>query len=522
MKSRVVVYTLLCILLVKFIFIILLPNLLQASEKEFLVTKIKITGNRVLSEKTLAPIVKKYEGKYLNLSELQKIAALITEEYQKRSYILAKAYIPEQKILNGVVEIAVLEGRVGEIKIRGDHKYYSTDFIIKYFDPIIKEQALNQDTIERALLLLNEYPRLKVKTTLLAGREPGTTDIIVTAENAMPVHLTLDYNNFGSKYVSRSRFGATFDVGNFIKEGAILSLRGLSGEDPSELLFGRASYSIPLNTIGTRLGVYYAGGDFEVGKEFVILDIKGKSDSYGMSVSHPFIKKRTRNLTAELGLDFKDSKQYFLGTVSSNDKIRSVRGGASYESTDVNGRTLTSLFIIQGLGHALGAMQDNEPFASRLGADNRFTKANLDLMRLQRILPPLFLILKGSGQWASDSLVAGEQFSIGGADSVRGYPQSEYLGDNGYSLTAEFRVSPLKDKELLQFAAFMDHGGASVKNPVVGQKKNHTLTGAGGGIRLTLLPYNFNIRVDVGVPIDPSTSSNGKDAVYYFQVVKRF
>jgi hypothetical protein len=63
----------------------------------------------------------------------------------------------------------------------------------------------------------------------------------------------------------------------------------------------------------------------------------------------------------------------------SKDKLRSLRGGITYEETDTTGRTFASLFITQGLGNNLGAMDNNSRFASRLGADNRFTKANIDL-----------------------------------------------------------------------------------------------------------------------------------------------
>lgn len=502
----------------------LFPNLLQASEQEFLATKIKITGNQVIVLEDLAPIVKNYEGRYLTLSELEKLSALITEEYKKQGYLLAKAYIPEQKLVNGEVEITILEGKVGEVIIQGDHKYYSTDFIKEHFAPLLKEQALNQDALERAVLILNEYPRLNVTTMLQAGKAPGTTDIIVEAKNSIPVYLTLDYNNFGSRYVSRSRYGATLDVGSLIKEGSLLSLKGVTGDDTKDILYGRASYTLPLNAIGTKTGVYYANGKFDVGREFAVLGINSKIESYGFYLTHPFIKKRSTSLTAEFGFDVKNAKQYiFEDLISSNDRTRSIRGGVSLEDTDTTGRTSLSFFTTQGLGGGtlLGAMEDDDPYSSRYGADNKFTKVNLDLMRIQRILPYVFLIVKGSGQLASDSLVASEQFSIGGADSVRGYPQSEYLGDSGYSATAEARVSPFSNKEIVQLALFIDTGGIIVKNPVVGEDKHHALTGAGGGIRFNL-PYDINIRADAGFPLLPDKSSEGKDAVFYLQAVKRF
>ena len=504
-------------------FLLFLPGLLISAEEDFLVAKINITGNHVIKSQTFTPIIAPYEGKRLTFSEIQKVAGLVADEYKKRGFLIAKAFVPEQQIVNDTVEIAVLEGKIGEVKVQGDHKYYSTAFIKKHFDPILKEQALNQETLERALLVLNEYPKLSVQANLQAGKEPGTTDLIVTANNSIPIHLTLDYNNFGSKFTSRDRFGATFDVGNFLTEGAILSIRGLSGDNTNDMLFGKASYSIPLNTLGTRLAAYYARGDFDVGGDFAVLDMKGRIESYGLSLTHPIIKTRLQSLTAEFAVDVKNTRQYLLGDLTGQDKTRAIRAGATYEQTGATGRSFLTLAVTQGLGHVLGAMENNDPMSSRTfaGADNRFTRVNLDAIRLQKLNPSFFLLLKGSGQLSNDSLVAGEQFMVGGADSVRGFTPAEVTGDYGYTLSAELRLAPFTNKEIFQFAAFVDNGGIYVKEPTVGQNKSHNLTGAGVGVRFNL-PYDFNIRADAGFPIDPSTNADGKHAMLYLQAVKVF
>jgi len=434
--------------------LLFMPGFSQSAEEGFLVTTVKITGNKALSTATLTPIVKPYEGKQLTLADLQKVATSITEVYAKRGYIIAKAYVPEQQVADGIVEIAVLEGAIGEVKVQGDHKFYSTEFIKKHFDPIFKEKALNQGTLERALLVLNEYPKLSVQATLQAGKEPGTTDIVVTANNSIPIHLTLDYNNFGSKFTSRDRFGATLDIGNVLKEGSLLSLRGLSGDDPNSMIFGRGAYSIPLNTLGTRLGFYYARGDFDVGQELSTLEIRGKTEAFGLSVTHPIIKKRLMSLTAEFGFDAKDTRLEMLGETSSRDKIRSFRGGVTFEATDTMGRTFASFYASQGIGSALGGMENNDIMSSRFGADNQFTRFNVDAMRLQKLHPSLFLLLKGSAQVSLNKLVTSEQFFIGGADSVRGFFPGEFIGDDGYAATAELRVAPLVNKEIFQLAFF--------------------------------------------------------------------
>jgi hemolysin activation/secretion protein len=160
-------------------------------------------------------------------------------------------------------------------------------------------------------------------------------------------------------------------------------------------------------------------------------------------------------------------------------------------------------------------MENNDPKASRAGADNKFTKAYVNLARVQRAGDYFSIIFRGSGQASTDSLVSIEQFSIGGADSVRGYPQGEFFGDHGYNVSTELRVSPWANK-VAQLAFFVDNGGISVKNPPAGTKKYRHLTGVGYGLRLSL-PYNLSARFDLGFPVQPSKTSSKERPVAHVQ-----
>lgn len=487
------------------------------------VERFRITGNTAVAAEELAPIVAPFTGKDIGFSELKGVADLITDAYRKKGYTIARAYIPQQEIRDGVVEIAVIEGRFGEIVIRGN-KHYSTDFIRGGFTRVIEDKAIKHSSLETSLFLLNENPDLKATAVLEGGKGPGTTDIIVNVEDRFPLRMAMDYNNFGSRFVSRHRFGSEISFGNFFIEGSSFSVRGVMGSEPSDFLFGRAFYLLPVNTLGTKLGVSSSGGNFEVGRELAELDIKGKTWSYGISLTHPFIKARFQNLSGEFGFESKDSKQFLLGSLSSRDKIKMLKAGLNYDRTDSTGRNFISFYLLQGLGDALGGMENNDPMSSRRGADNRFTKANLNLARLQRISDSFSLLLRSSGVVSTDSLVAGEQFLIGGSDSVRGYPQGEFLGDDGYNVSTELRVSPLPNKEIAQMALFVDHGGVSIKNPPVGTKSYRHLTGVGLGLRLNLGNdlNSFNMRFDVGFPVQPSKASSEERPTFYIQAAVRF
>ena len=481
----------------------------------------KITGTSVIDGTELESLVAPYVGRDMGLAELEKVAELVTAEFKDRGYSLARAYIPSQDIKDGVVEIGVVEGKVGEIIVTGN-KNYSTDFIKRGFKPVVEQSVIKHSSLEKSLLLLNEYPDLKLNATLEAGKEPGTTDIVATVEDRLPVHLTVDYDNFGTESVSKNRFGMELNIGRFLLvEGASLSLRGVIGSDPKNFHYGRAAYLVPINSYGTKFGILGYGGNFDVGQALSEFNITSTTWGYGFHLSHPFLRTRFQNLTGEFGFESKDATQFLLGDLFSRDKIRMLRAGLNYDWIDSTGRNFIALSIFQGLSDALGAMENNDTKSSRFGADNRFTKAYLNLLRVQRIVDRVSIIFRGAGQATTRPLVAVEEFYIGGADSVRGYPPGEFLGDDGYNVSTELRVSPLPNQEILQLALFVDHGGVSIKDPPSGVKKYNHLTGAGFGFRLNL-PYNINGRFDVGFPVQPPKASTGDRPTLYIQAMAKF
>ena len=50
-----------------------------------------------------------YIGDLVGLADLEHIADLITDMYRAKEYTLARAYVPQQDVADGIVEIVILE-----------------------------------------------------------------------------------------------------------------------------------------------------------------------------------------------------------------------------------------------------------------------------------------------------------------------------------------------------------------------------------------------------------------------------
>lgn len=492
-------------------------------QNSVMVNGFRFQGNKTISTAELQVFLSGYLNTYCDLARLRQAADSLSEEYNRRGLNFAKAYLPAQEIKDGVVEITIVEGRLGEIEVRGN-KNYSSDFIRSFLYSASSGGAVTSAKIEKGLLILNsEFTDLKVGAELKQGGEAGTVALVANVDDSFPLHLALSINNYGTKNVGRYRMSADIDWTNALLPGALFTVSGIIGERPDHLINGKVMYLVPLNSLGTKLGVSGGGGNFTVSKEFAELGMEGKDVNGSVFIRHPFIKTRSSSLSGELGFRSTDSKLYLMEQESSHDKVRTAYAGISGNNIAWRGKSFLNFNLTQGLGSFLGGTKSGDLFASRANADNGFTHLALHVGRQQYLNEYFSALLRFGGQWSSDSLLANEEWQVGGVDSVRGYAPGEAAGDKGLRASIELRVAPLVNKEILQLGTFLDYGSASRKVTVIGQVKNVDLTGAGIALYSHFNMYvPIDLRFDLGWPIGPANNTYGESPVLYFSLSSRF
>jgi hemolysin activation/secretion protein len=499
-----------------------------------LVKKFRFTGNTVISTQELETLVAPEEGKELTLDELREVAARITDQYASKGYILARAYLPPQDVREGIIEIAILEGQVGTIEVTGNERYRS-EVITRALTRVKDRGVVNEDLLETAINDLNDYPGLNVRASLKPGAQRGYTDIQLTAQERLPYTLLFDVDNYGSRFTGPWLYGTELGIGNLAGLGDRLTLRGIKSDD--DLNYGRVSYLVPVGGYGTKISASYVHSEDGIGEEFAPLNAAGRLDVASLDIIQPYLRTSGASLQFFGGFDFETVRNYALHTQTGKDDLRILKLGFSGDYRDrFLGRTFFGATWYQGTSLFGGNVQ-NDPGASRPDNPAYFSRWTLDLARLQSLVyGGSYLILRGTGQLSSQNLVSAERFAIGGYYTVRGYPISEYLGDNGYAVTAELVVPVPYLREWVQVVGFIDHGGVFLVSPrkeAPVDLTQHFLTGAGGGIRIHLpVPWvggSLEIRVDYAVNVaDPSPTSQkngisqGKPGILYFASSIRF
>lgn len=491
-----------------------LPEAAPNQAKTRLVERFVVQGNTLLPEEEVASLLRLYQGKRLTLAQMKEAAADLTSLYQRKGYYLVRAIIPQQSFDTSEVEMLVVEGKIGEIRVEGA-EYYDADFIRRRFEVAVPDGNFKSEAFTRSLMLLNELPDLQVKAVLAPGKVPGTADVVLQVQDQLPVHAGLDYNNYGTVQTGQHRMGLDFDAGNLVTQGDQFALRGVLGFPSRNNTFFQAQYTTPLDLDGTTLTASYANGAFAVSQGLgAILDVRGGADIFTLAFAHPLSRELDFSSNLGLAVSHKTVRNDFFGGALpfSRDQYTMARLSYMGDWRGPTGRTLLQASWAQGLG-GTGA---NDPLASRAGVSGTFSRFNLDAARIQRLDDNLYGVLRGSAQWSTTSLYIGEQFALGGPDTVRGYPQAELLGDNAYLVGAELRWSPFEDApDAFQVVTFVDHGGVSLRRRLPGDLLGgSSLTGAGLGFRWALWE-NANLRVDLGFPLTSRPDrSAGQPAIY--------
>lgn len=481
--------------------------------KKVLIKKISFQGNHSISDKKIRKWVEGYLGKELSLQEIYDLCAVIDHHYAAQGYFLARAYPPPQAIEEGSLVIEIIEGRLGNVQIIGNH-YYSHAYISSYFHPL-QGKPLRYNEFLRALMLLNENSDLRAGAVFEKGKEFGCADLIVRVDDARPAHLYLNGNNYGRDLTTNVRAGGRLDWGNLAAEGDTLSIAEVVGFPVNALYFTDVKYKIPLNSQGLAMEVSYLFSKFKI-EELTRLHLKGESNIGTLKFTQALT--RTRNLSVDCFsyFDYKQIENYVLGHRTSFDKLRVVTVGALLDHFHPSqGRDYLNLRFAAGIPNLLGGLKAVDSESSRKGGGGRFFIFNADYDRLQKLPKDCYFYFHGSGQLSPSKLTLPEQIYIGGSDTVRGYPLAVALGDSGYYLNFDFRVPPpfiankkvfnfnKTWKEIIQFNAFLDHGGVFLKS-----EQNTFLWGTGVGLRM-FGPYTLTFSIDVGFALNHKSLTNG-------------
>jgi hemolysin activation/secretion protein len=501
------------------------PALTAPAATRFQVKVIRVTGNTVFSAAQLEALVSEFAGRELGLAELQEAAARITRFYRENGYPVARAYLPAQDVRDGVVEIAVLEGRYGKVEL--DNRSRVNDGVVRrYVAPLQPGSAIEGKSLERSLLLLSDLPGVAVPDAALRpGANTGESDLALTLESAPLASGNVSLDGYGNRYTGYWRASGSFALASPTGYGDLFTAQvttagqGLNSQ--------RIAYQLPVGGDGLRIGAAYSNTDYQLGKQFSVLDSSGYARVSTIGATYPFVRSLALNATGLLSYDAKrlEDRVGLAGTVSPkrNDGVTAGLSGNWLDSGGTASNTF-SLAAVSGhlhLDSTLAQTVDNAgPHAS-----GSFSKIGYAISRSQQFGGQLSGFVSLSGQNSSKNLDSSEKFLLGGPYGVRSYPQGEAAGDDVFLVTAELRYRvPQAPIDGVELVALLDYGESRINhNAFVPGNNTRKLSGAGVGVNITsgagwLLRTAWSWRTSS----EPATSDTPRSGRGWLQVVKFF
>ena len=485
----------------------------KAAEIKLTLQGVVFEGRTALAEADLLPLYESLLGKEITLLQAYEIADAVTAKYRSEGYILSRAVIAAQKISGGIITISIVEGYINQIIIKGDAKK-SVDLLRTYSDKIQASRPLNIATLERYLLLANDIPGITAKSVLRpAANMPGAADLVLMITHK-PVDGSLSLDNHGSAYVGPYQVSATIAENDLIAGGERTQLsytlaNPLGANQRKELGFLRLSHNRIVGNEGASVSLSLSHSKSEPGDTLKVQEVKSSSNSLTLGASYPMIRARAENLSLMGGFSYQNSKSDLLGARLTDDKLRSVNAGISYDFVgSPGGITLLGATITQGLS-ILGSTDGNSPNPSRADGRDDFTKIVANISHLQKIGGGFNLLASASGQYSADPLLAAEEFGVGGGGFGRGYDASEITGDKGLAAKLELQYGRKSDLTYLrdyQAYAFYDAGAVWDK----GVSGRDSLASTGIGVRMNLTD-SVSGGLELAKPLTRGVATNSAD-----------
>jgi hemolysin activation/secretion protein len=328
------------------------------------------------------------------------------------------------------------------------------------------------------------------------------------AADSFPYHAGASIDNQGSRLVGRIRNFQTVRSTNLAGLNDSLSVNAMTTTHSSG---GFVSYAVPLGTYGTKAAIDLTAFSMKLGKEYSDLDVNGTTLICTPHISRELYLSADIQAYADLGIDIKSIKKKESGDTVTKDQLRMPY--VSFDLTEADsflggGQTVFEPRFSVSLRDLMGASSRDHPSASRPGTGGPFLKYDQTLRRVQRGPFGSFFSARSEFLAASRTLPSSEQLQIGGANSVRGYPEGEYLADVGATMSMEwscpsyfipesYRLPRARAalRNQLQPAVFVDMGGGKLKKTGEQEQSHRFLMGAGAGLRFQF-NRNFFCRLD--------------------------
>lgn len=471
-------------------------NPTPAESPKFNIWQYEVEGITLLQPEAIQLALASYLGPDLDLDTVNKAAEALEVLYRDAGYPTVFVDVPEQNVVGGQVRLRVTEGVVSRVWVK-DSDYFLLSDIKKRVPSLTPGQTLYIPAVQSELSALNTLSAdLRVVPVLRPGRDPGTVEIDLKVNDSLPLHGSIEVNDYYSANTTETRLSANISYDNLWHKYHSFSLQAQTApEETDEVRVFAGTYVLPVGG-SSRLAFYLVDSDSEVatlgGNQSGNLLVLGDSSIFGSRYVRPLSSNPNFQHVLTLGLDYKDVEEEVLFPENPEDQglrtpvsygLWSAQYSATWRRPSSSTRFgVGTYFGLRGIGNGVDEFEDK-----RFKGEPNFFYLQTNFRRTDALPAGMSLVSRARLQFTRSSLISNEQLSLGGSGTIRGYLESQRLGDRGVHAGLEFYsprffkgVKSLTDFRVL---AFVEGGELTILNPLPDQTDRFTLASAGLGLR---------------------------------------
>jgi hemolysin activation/secretion protein len=453
---------------------------LPAQERGYLhFERVQMAGSKLLPDAKIAAAFDKLKGRKVPVAALKPALDRINALLADAGYPLVRAFIPAQKITDGVLTVRVIEGYVGTILVTAESERTKA-LIERIAAPLTKEHPLTRKTLERVILMIQDIPGITLGSKFEGTNlETGATRLVLAATvKWVTVGLNLDNRANLQSLPFQPYASATFN--NLLGQGDRITMAALLSPRPDDFAFYDLGYSQMVGNDGLRLGIDGAWAQTLDAISLRPYEVRSRVTRLSADAVYPLVRGGSENINLTGGLYYAGAN-YRLAQIGdlASDRNLAIQLGGNYARTvsdylGVSG----NLRLTQGL-----ASLANEPH-TRLHTIPGFTKMRAEGRLAWQALENVTLKFGATGQYSANSLIASEEVAFGGLSHGRGFNTSEISGDSGIGLSfqPEYRITLGYGFSITPYP-LIDY--SKVYNRRGDLQQNGELISAGVGARLT-------------------------------------
>lgn len=502
----------------------------ERQEKEpitFYVSQYRVKGNTVLNQSAIETVLYAFTGPNKTIQDLDEARKTLENTYKDKGYPAVLVVLPEQDLLEGIVYLEVVESKIEWVSVSGS-RYYSLSKLRSEIPAVAEGKTLYLPEFQAQMNKVNRSSVDRSVTPLMKpGFNPGTMRVDMRVKDSLPLHGNLILNNSHSASTEEQRSIVDMSYGNLWQEYHNLNLQyQTSPEDTDQIQVAIASYLMPLKG-NNKLASYVVHSNSDV-TVFSGDSAIGKGTIFGLRGIFPLSSSANYFHSVTVGYDYKDYEDVLRaeGSDSGLNAINYSDFSITYSGT----KLWQDITIGIGAGMNFGVRglpnTTDEFNLKRYNAKPNYFSSSLSF-DLNYNMPFGFeTLIEAQSQLTNQELISNEQFSVGGETSVRGYFESQVLGDRGFFLRSSlifpnifssFKSRPawLSDLRIL---GFYDVGKVNMLGVLVPDPLNEELNIAvdqweqleGAGVGLTM---QLSSHFDMGIYRAQALKSNGNQFI---------